>query len=150
MTAMQSDGYSGLQNYGEPQRLHPFTPIVLVSKAFVQFAFVLVFFFVARDLGDIVFLPVAVAILGQQLLRWWRFTFEITETELLINEGVFVRSRRVVPFNRVQQVNIAADLVSRALGVVALQIETATQSKENIVLEVLSRQDAERLQSLIL
>lgn len=85
------------------------------------------------------------------VVRWWFRTYTVTEESLLLDEGVLRRRNRVVPFARVQQVNVTHELIHRVFTVAALQVETAGEGgTSSISLRVLRRADAEALRSFVL
>ncbi|MDE1798052.1 MAG: PH domain-containing protein [Candidatus Micrarchaeota archaeon] len=58
-------------------------------------------------------------------IEYMSFTYELTETEFIIRQGVFTRDTIVIPYNRIQNVNTHRTLLERLLGLASLQIETA-------------------------
>jgi putative membrane protein len=85
------------------------------------------------------------------LLRWVMRTYTVTEDRLLLDEGVLRRRHRVVPYGRVQQVDVTQRLLHRLFDVASLYVETAGESGSTAVeLSVLTRADAEALQAFVL
>jgi putative membrane protein len=85
------------------------------------------------------------------VLRWVMRTYTVTEDRLLLDEGVLRRRHRVVPYARVQQVDVTQRLMYRLFDVASLYVETAGESGSSAVeLSVLTRADAEALQAFVL
>jgi putative membrane protein len=85
------------------------------------------------------------------VLRWVMRTYTVTEDRLVLDEGVLRRRHRVVPYARVQQVDVTQRLMHRLFDVASLYVETAGESGSTAVeLSVLTRTDAEALQAFVL
>jgi len=92
-------------------------------------------------------LPV-IAVWG--VLRFLRFTYRLAGDELSIRSGVLVQNVRVIPVDRVQQVDLNRTFWQRVFGVSALNIEIAGESDESSVsLSVLSACNAELIRSTL-
>ncbi len=117
------------------QRTHPATVAVRTAQTLWQSGIWLVGLLVFGTLGNERAIPVLILagiiagvvllIAGSRWISWWRFEYGIVGTDLLIEEGLFVRKRRTIPIARVHGVNVRADLFMRALGVVELVVQTA-------------------------
>ena len=57
-------------------------------------------------------------------LAWWRFTYAIGADEIVIEKGLLQRQRRVIPFDRVQDIAIEQTLLARLFGTAKVKIET--------------------------
>lgn len=79
-----------------------------------------------------------------------RFRYGIDDDVLLVEGGVLVRWRRVVPLERVQSVEILQRLRHRLFGVVELRVEAIGGSKAEARLLALAPPEAERLRRQIL
>lgn len=65
---------------------------------------------------------------GREVVSWWARTYRVTEDRLVIDEGILTRHHRVVPFERVQQVDISRSLGQQVFGLAALSIATAGEA----------------------
>lgn len=72
-------------------------------------------------------LLVAAALIGLMatVAGWWARTYVVGGDQLVIDEGILSRRRRVVPYGRVQQIDIEQRLVAQLLRLGTLTIETA-------------------------
>lgn len=103
-------------------------------------------------LGTLVLLGVILGgILTYRVVHWQRYTYRLTDSELVIQEGVLHRSRRVVPLARIQQVDIQRALRHQLFGVAVLRVDTAGGSGgAEAELDVLGLDDAQQLRALLL
>lgn len=136
------------------RRLHPGTMGLRLLKGLPQT--VLVFpaiLTAASDIGWRYFLPIAAAsIILSALARWiaWRcFRYGIGPGELVIEQGVIQRSRRTIPFDRIQDVDFEQGPLHRILGLVRLRFETGGQGADEGVLDSVAVAEAERLRAAV-
>jgi putative membrane protein len=85
------------------------------------------------------------------VLEWLRRTYTLGEGAMRIEEGVLARRRRLLPFDRIQQVDLVRKPLHRLLGVATLRVETAGGSGGSEAdLEVIALAEAERLRATLL
>jgi putative membrane protein len=90
----------------------------------------------------------AVAIWETAYVR--RYTYQVTADTFDIQSGVVSRREREIPFERIQNVDIAQNVVQRALGIAEVRLETAGGGGGSEArLRYVTRQEATRLQELI-
>lgn len=77
--------------------------------------------------------------------RYRAWGYEVTPDELHIQSGIWVRSRTVVPFGRVQHIDVGQGPVERRYGVGTLTLHTAGTRSAAVSLPGLEMPDAERL-----
>jgi len=84
-----------------------------------------------------------VPIFAYNHLEFISFTYELTENEFIIRQGVITRLTTVIPYNRIQNINTSRTLLERLLGLASLQIETAgtNPSASEAVLPGVSKKD---------
>jgi len=87
---------------------------------------------------------VAVAYVG-----WRRTTYTISEADIRVDTGVFSRSARSVPFERIQDVSLEAKPLPRLLGLVAVKFETGAGGADDLALQYLTAAEGERLRRLV-
>jgi putative membrane protein len=94
---------------------------------------------------------IGVARAGVEVATWWARTYTVGPTRLVVDEGLITRHHRVVPYARVQQVDLHRSFVSQVFGVAELRIDTAGAAGATTVrLRLLELREAEELRSLIL
>jgi putative membrane protein len=140
----------------EPRRLHPFA---IVSRAIrlarqILFPAILGGASVGGDFqGILVWVSVLLAVPSIVIAaaQWLAFRFRLQGDELIMDSGVLARRRRVIPIDRVQNVDLAQSALERLAGVAELRIETASGGQETEAsLAVLSVAEAQAVQADLL
>jgi putative membrane protein len=94
-----------------------------------------------------VFVILAVPSLVIAAAQWVVFRYRLDAEELIIDSGVLARRRRVIPVDRIQNVDLEQSALERLAGVAELRIETASGGRETEAsLTVLSVAEARALQ----
>ncbi len=91
---------------------------------------------------------VLVAIFG--LVYFFRYTFYLSDNELVINKGVFRKSKMNIPFDRIQSINFQQSILHQIFSVVKLEVDTAGSAGVEFDLRAISRKDAVALREIIL
>ena len=101
--------------------------------------------------------PVAVGVLAVVGIVWWvivayrqvkNLGYAIRENDLLIQRGIMFRSTTVVPFGRMQFVDVSSGPVSRLFGLATVELHTASASSDATI-PGLPAQDADHLRELL-
>ena len=137
-----------------PKRLHPATLIVRWLKVAPQMLFAgIAIGATSRGRGlDTLFLYLALfALVGGvfAFLYWWRFRYTLGPGEIVIEKGLLNRQRRVIPFDRVQDIAIERRLLARLTGTAKVRIETGGAAKDEGDLDVIGLDDAHALRDFI-
>ncbi|MFB6108907.1 MAG: PH domain-containing protein [Haloplanus sp.] len=90
-----------------------------------------------------------VALVGYEVAHHRRFEYELTAETLDIRSGVLSRRNREIPLRRIQTVDISRNAVQRALGIAAVDFETAGGSETEASLRFVSFEEAKRLQEAV-
>jgi putative membrane protein len=140
---------------GPARRLHPATLIARWLKIVPQLIAGAVALSVSamrdgRFLSLFIFAIVAMAFAGlMAFLLWWRFTYRIGPREIVIEKGLLQRQRRVIPFDRVQDVSIEQRLLARLFGTARVRIETGGSASDEGNLDMIALDDAHTLRDLV-
>ncbi|WP_267163134.1 PH domain-containing protein [Halovenus salina] len=78
-----------------------------------------------------------------------RYEYRISPDTLDIYSGVFSRREREIPFDRIQNVDIAQNVFQRALGIAEVRLETAGGGETEARLRYVSRPEATRIQEIV-
>lgn len=93
-------------------------------------------------------LLVLTAVFG--FLFWYNFSYTIEAGELRVKKGIFTKQRRFIPLERIQSIDIKAGIILQLVGLVQLQIETASEGKvPEISLAGITREEAEELKKVL-
>ena len=77
--------------------------------------------------------------------RYRSWAFLETEDELHIQQGIWFRSRTIVPFGRVQHIDVSQGPIERRYGVGTLTLHTAGTRGSSVILPGLDHDQAERM-----
>lgn len=81
--------------------------------------------------------------------RYSAWGYEVTEDELHVQNGIWLRTLTIVPFGRVQHIDVSQGPFERRYGVGALTLHTAGTRASAVVLPGLNMPDAERMRDEI-
>lgn len=140
-----SDGSDGMVD----RRLHPAAIAVWPLQQAIGLVVLLVFGGASRW-GWIAPAVGVVATVAYALVRWVRFRWTLQGPNLVIEQGVLQRQRRVIPADRVQSVDLISPLRHRLFGVVQVRVEAIGGSDTEGLLEALDRPTALALQDALI
>ncbi len=86
---------------------------------------------------------------GFSYAAWRRQTYTIGAADIRVESGVFSRSARSVPYERIQDVSLEAKPIPRMLGLVAVKFETGAGGGDDLSLTYLTVAEGERLRQLV-
>ncbi len=131
------------------RRLHPVSPVLDLVVIAWRFWPVLIVALV-NQWRLVALAPLLVVVLGWRFLAWERTSYELVDGTLRVERGVLNRTVRVVPADRVQQVEVVRKLRHQLFGVAMVDIELAGGGSEpKVSLDVLSVAEAQRLQAAL-
>lgn len=84
------------------------------------------------------------------IINYFRYYFYIDEDELVVESGVFRRSKMNVPFDRIQTINFEQNIIHRIFNVVRLKIDTAGSAKAEFQFHAIAQDKADGLRNLLL
>lgn len=100
---------------------------------------------------DLLEVLVGAAVLSVRVVQWLFRTYTVTAGELVLDEGMLQKRHRVIPFSRIQQVELRQQVIPRVLGIAAIHIETAADDGGTAVaLQYLDVRRAETLRDHLL
>ncbi|GAB6860115.1 PH domain-containing protein [Haloplanus litoreus] len=89
------------------------------------------------------------ALIAYEVTYYRRFEYDMDGDTLDIRSGVVSRRNREIPLQRIQNVDISRNVVQRAIGVAAVDFETAGGSRTEASLRFVEFEEAKRLQSAV-
>lgn len=138
----------------EPKRQHPAYILSVLIEQIRNIIIPFIILFVSGDKGSIfqylfaivlVVFPVVSAI-----IKWYRFTYYVTEDGFRIRSGLFVIENTFIQKERIQSVAINAGFIQQLFRVVSVRIETAGGKKAEGVLNAIPKDEALALRNEIL
>jgi putative membrane protein len=130
------------------RRLHPLTPLLRSA----QLLYAVVIAVVAARLGGpaVLILVVSAGVVAVWITAsYLRFRYQLTDESLILNHGVIIRQRRVIPRSRIQNVDLRAGFLQQILRVVTARVETAGGHGTEAMLHVVGRADGELLRDTL-
>ena len=109
------------------RRLHPGTLFIRFIRQVPEYvvgAPALIALASDAGIGRILLIALAGALIAlvATLLTWLRFRYGLGEGEIVIESGVLHRQRRVIPFDRIQDIDIEQRLLARLFGLARVRI----------------------------
>lgn len=143
------------------QRLHPRMIVVSVSWLVGPAVPLLGAILVARDLlnthGLIVlgsYIVVAGVQAGHEWVRYRTTRFRITDSKVELHSGLFFRTDKSIPRDRVRSADLTANPVHRLFGLAAVKVgtgqHTGRSEDDELVLDGISREQAVQFRALLL
>ncbi len=138
----------------EPRRVHPLTVVIWFLKKAPQNVLglpAIIGVTSGRGLGWIALAAVGIGVVSLvwTWINWRRFTYEVTDSELVIERGLLNRTRRSIPLERIQDVGIEQGPLSRIFGLAEVRVETGGGDKDEAVLDSVSLAEAARLRGAL-
>lgn len=147
------DSPATLGELREPQRLHPLTLLQRILASSPALLLLMLPVLMNPDsqnvFGLVMTISLGVVALPAILLQYYRFSYRITEKQIIIQSGVFNRKNRSIPIERVQNVQIEQNLLARIGTIAKVSIETAGSSATEGVLEYVSLSEAHHIRQVI-
>ncbi|MGN7479629.1 PH domain-containing protein [Solibacillus silvestris] len=125
----------------EKFKLHPVTAIINVVKALKDLLIPIVIIVVANGFNFnldyrsetffsemiplFILIIVVFGTMISGLVKWWTFVYWFEDSELRVEYGLFVKKKRYIPFDRIQNLNYKEGIFHRLFKLVQVQVETA-------------------------
>jgi putative membrane protein len=136
-------------------RLHPLA-VFVYARRFIG-ASILPLLVLLFSAGTRVLVPLLAVVLfvglPLALLSWWRFRYRVSGGRLELHSGVFSRSVRTIPRERVRGIDVTEPFAHRLLGLVKVEIEAAAGGDSRdaeLSLAAVSREQADELREALL
>lgn len=146
------------ESYIKPRRLHPLWILFSIIHLIKEFIFPIVIILVLNARSDSIIMTIGrygvsiflVYRIISILFEWWNFTYTLSNDELKIKEGRFVRQKRFIPLERIQGVQQDTPVLHRMFRLTSLTIDTAASAEDSAVkLKCISQTEAARIQEYL-
>ncbi len=143
-------------NWQEPQKQSAFGIFMFAGKAFRQIVAIILiaigsltrkekpFFVWALSLGGI-----ALFVFGKAFLEYFFFSFHVTDGQLIIRKGIFSKKTLIIPFERIQTVQLHQNLLHKIINHCKVAIDTAGSEETEVAIQSLSYTKAISLKELL-
>jgi putative membrane protein len=90
--------------------------------------------------------------IGASLIQWWFYRYRVSDRDITLRSGIVSKQERVIPFERIQSVNLEDAPLERIFQVVKVKVDTGAGggSDSEIELQAMSQADAVALRSQLL
>ena len=119
-------------DFSQPQRQNRFAILVywfeFMRRFFYHGIYGLIPLIIEPGIWWILFILLFLALIATgflALLAYYHFEFYLTDSELVILQGLFVKQRSNIPFERIQTVHLHQNVIQRITGVKGLKVDTA-------------------------
>ncbi|NMH28945.1 PH domain-containing protein [Flavobacterium silvaticum] len=140
-------------DFSKPQRQSSIGVIVMFANVLVEYGkamapFIIIMLIKAGSMTALVFwisLPAVLVVIA--LIAWLRFrnfTFQLDDInkEFVLTEGILNKTRIVIQYDKIQQVNIKQTLLQRLISVYAVDVDTAGSVDKEASIKAVSHQVA--------
>src|SRR5690625_198609 len=136
----------------KPKRLHPtamiFKMLEMIKDSILGLLPLAVLIFRDGFFSYIflILIGIAVIMIISSVVYWLRFTYEVKDDEIRIEQGLFVRKKRYISKNRIQSIDLTQSVIHRIFGLTKVQIETAGSDRDvDASLSSVQRVEGERI-----
>lgn len=84
------------------------------------------------------------------IIAYFKFYYYVKNEELIIEKGLFQKTRLNIPFDRIQTINFRQNPIHRFFKVVSLEIDTAGSKGKEFSITALDKEKAETIRSFLI
>ena len=103
--------------------------------------------------GWVAIVPVLAAVLGFSAffswIAWRHFRYRLGDSDIRVERGLFSKTARSVPYERIQDVSLEQALVPRLFGMVDVKFETGAGGKDEVRIRYVTAAEAEALRETV-
>ncbi len=144
-----------------PQRQSYVAILMIIWKTYrvlikQVFPFIVIFFVgksAKSNYGNyFLYFVIAVALIGMiySILAFFRYYFHIEDDKLIVEKGIFGRSKTIIPFERIQTINFEQNLAHQVFSVLRLKVDTAGSAQKEFEFDAIATDQAHALREIIL
>lgn len=140
------------------KRYHPLIIGFEIIKLVKNSAFFAFFFFVIKansqstfiHYGRKLFLPIMILFAISIVIKWFTTKYATDNTFLYLSKGLLVRTKRTIPFTKIQNIRKSTTVLHRLFGVTSMTLETGMDgSDSSIEFKVITSKEAAQLEKSI-
>jgi putative membrane protein len=133
------------------RRLHPASLLFTIGRTMRALLLPALIALISKsaEVWAIVALLLGVPAIGFAVFRFFTLRWSLRADELYVEEGLWFRSARHVPYARIQDVDLVQGVLHRLLGVAEVRVQTGGGSEPEATLRVLALADVEALRSAV-
>ncbi|WP_223669897.1 PH domain-containing protein [Kangiella shandongensis] len=135
----------------EERKLHKSSPIFILLDNIKKIIFPILIALLGSGGSYWEYIALAIALIVSLLsivqYRFYRYWLE--PNQIRVKEGVIFRNERQVPYKRIQNLNLSQNPLHRILGVVTVQLESASGGKPEAVINVVDMAAVKELKQMI-
>ena len=132
-------------------RLHPLSPVVSGLETAAGFAIpiVLVLFFSRGSRLELLVFLSLVPSLVFGVARYLAFGYRLEEEEIVVREGIFRRTVRHVPYERIQNLDLSRNVIQRVFRLTQLSLETASGTEPEAVFRWVAESEVREIEERV-
>jgi putative membrane protein len=82
-------------------------------------------------------------------IAWRHFRYRVGDSDIRVERGLFSRTARSVPYERIQDVSLEQALVPRLFGMVEVKFETGAGGKDEMRIRYVTEREADALRETV-
>jgi len=107
----------------------------------------------AWGMGLLVLVPTLAALLAFSsffsFIAWRHFRYHVGDSDIRVERGLFSRTARSVPYERIQDVSLEQAFIPRLFGMVDVKFETGAGGKDEVRIRYVTAEEAEALRETV-
>ena len=137
----------------------PFRSSILgILHSFIKNSFLFVVAIIGQsairnETGQLAFIIIMISlvlIFGITLCKWYKTTYSLEKTELIIRSGIFVKEKVSIPYAHIHAINTTSSLLQRIFSLVNLDLDTAAKTEaKTSTIKNLSLKNARQISTFI-
>ena len=133
------------------RRLHPLSWIFSAAQVARTFIVPILVALFASGGGSYELWGAAVLgpVMAAAVLKYFVYRYRLAEDEMVVRDGVFTRTERRIPYARVQNIDLVQNPIHRAFKVALVRVETASGTRPEAVMRVLSLAAVEEMRARV-
>ncbi len=135
----------------EERKLHKASPIFILLDNIKKIIFPVLIALVGPGGSYWEYIALAIALLVSlaSVIQYRFYRYWLEPNQIRVKEGILFRNERQVPYKRIQNLNLTQNPLHRILGVVTVQLESASGGKPEAVINVVDMDAVKELKRLV-